>query len=436
MKFSINTLFFILVAMNELLTVVRTLPKPDDAAEPIFMDAPSYESSVDDTDDGDDEDFSGDFETPEHDAPHRVPNEIWKVNINHTKVQDLFQGDIRLDLVQKMQVNIDRIYRQKRAARSREREYLWKHNTVYYKIDSGFSRDTKMELKRGIRHWKKSLKHCLKFVRLDKNPGTEESISKKRFGGGPVDHILFTKTNSGCWSQVGRTDTRINEFPYVPGRQLISIGEGCGEKGTVIHEIGHAIGFWHEQSRRDRDSFVKIVRHNIMSGQKLQFRRLSKKDVNSMGYAYDFWSIMHYGPTFFSKNGKPTIRVQKKYRYLKPEIGQRRVLSYLDVAQVRAMYKCNVLPSRESTRTCVSKKTKGRDYRGKLDYTEKGVMCQPWNKKYPHSHKYKLSNKSDGLGRHNHCRNPGGEKERPWCFTTYGKDRSTWQYCDIKTCDS
>lgn len=85
MKFSINTLFFILVAMNELLTVVRTLPKPDDAAEPIFMDAPSYESSVDDTDDGDDEDFSGDFETPEHDAPHRVPNEIWKVNINHTK---------------------------------------------------------------------------------------------------------------------------------------------------------------------------------------------------------------------------------------------------------------------------------------------------------------------------------------------------------------
>lgn len=54
-----------------------------------------------------------------------------------------------------------------------------------------------MELKRGIRHWKKSLKHCLKFVRLDKNPGTEESISKKRFGGGPVDHILFTKTNSG-----------------------------------------------------------------------------------------------------------------------------------------------------------------------------------------------------------------------------------------------
>lgn len=76
-----------------------------------------------------------------------------------------------------------------------------------------------------------------------------------------------------CWSQVGRTDTRLDEREYVPGQQLISIGEGCGERGTVIHEIGHAIGFWHEQSRRDRDEYVNIVRRNIIPGQKGQFSK-------------------------------------------------------------------------------------------------------------------------------------------------------------------
>ena len=155
-----------------------------------------------------------------------------------------------------------------------------------------------------------------------------------------------------------------------------------------------------------------------------------------MGYAYDFWSIMHYGPDFFSKNNKPTIKVQKKYRYLKPDIGQREKLSFLDVAQVRAMYKCNVVPSRESNRTCLKKNNKGQEYRGRLDYTRTGVMCQPWNQQYPHKHDYKLHNNNDGLGKHNYCRNPRGEKERPWCYTTLGPGLPEWEYCDLKFCKS
>ena len=59
-----------------------------------------------------------------------------------------------------------------------------------------------------------------------------------------------------CYSNIGR----------IGERQRISIGWGCETKGTVIHEIFHALGRMHEQSRPDRDLHVKINVANIQSG--------------------------------------------------------------------------------------------------------------------------------------------------------------------------
>ena len=50
------------------------------------------------------------------------------------------------------------------------------------------------------------------------------------------------------------------------GPQAISIGKNCDKFGIVVHELGHAVGFWHEHTRPDRDDWVLIIRENIMVG--------------------------------------------------------------------------------------------------------------------------------------------------------------------------
>lgn len=49
-------------------------------------------------------------------------------------------------------------------------------------------------------------------------------------------------------------------------KQQISLGKGCGVKGVAIHEMMHALGFFHEQSRRDRDSYITINWDSIKKG--------------------------------------------------------------------------------------------------------------------------------------------------------------------------
>lgn len=137
------------------------------------------------------------------------------------------------------------------------------------------------------------------------------------------------------------------------GPQIINIAS-WGNQIIICHEIYHSLGFWHEQSRSDRGTYVTINANNICGSPACsQCCRCMDNSGNCISCAfnfaiqngssaygpYDFDSFMHYGRNAFSCNGADTITVNAPWNaQWQNAIGQRDHFSYFDEITCRALY--------------------------------------------------------------------------------------------------
>ena len=182
----------------------------------------------------------------------------------------------------------------------------WTDGIIPYEISDDFDQDQRDTIRDAIRHWNE--KTIIRLIPHGQLPSA-------------MDFVEFVPAEDSCQSFVGR----------IGGRQTIGCDVGDGfSVGSVIHEIGHAVGYMHEQQRPDRDLFVTINEDNILPD------FLSQFDIRTNGMVlgpYDYGSIMHYPEWAFTNGNGDTIVPNGG-----EDIGQREGLSPFDIKGVCVLY--------------------------------------------------------------------------------------------------
>ncbi|KAL7831157.1 hypothetical protein SRHO_G00306590 [Serrasalmus rhombeus] len=134
---------------------------------------------------------------------------------------------------------------------------------VPYVIANQYSSHELQVIQRGLDSF--SYASCIRFI-----PRTNER-----------DYI-YIQSDSGFYSFVGRLGYS----------QTVSLDRyGCIYHDVVQHELLHALGFHHEQTRSDRDDHIRIVWENIIEDMKYNFEKIN---TLNQGTPYDYNSVMQY----------------------------------------------------------------------------------------------------------------------------------------------
>jgi len=133
------------------------------------------------------------------------------------------------------------------------------------------------------------------------------------------------------------------------GRQTLELN--CLDETTVLHEVMHAVGFFHETCRYDRDTYVKIHYENIIGGtSNFNFKKFTSSQIQHLGEPYDYSSIMHYPAKALSKNGRVTI---ERLDGRTAALGNNR-FSQVDVDKLNKLYRCSTTGCSDKYTACPS----------------------------------------------------------------------------------
>lgn len=183
---------------------------------------------------------------------------------------------------------------------------LWSDGRIPYKISNDFSHNEKNEIQNATMEF---LVTCVRFIHHSQE----------------TNYLDIVKHETDCKSYVGRQNN---------GPQRLWLTTECvRSRNAILHELMHAIGFDHEQSRHDREKYIEIMYSNMKPEDKHNF---DIKNTTVQKTDYDFASVMHYDVYAFSKNNLPTIRIKIPDKKIKAN-----GLSDNDVLEINELYDCS-----------------------------------------------------------------------------------------------
>lgn len=185
----------------------------------------------------------------------------------------------------------------------------WASGRIPYVVSGQYSSQSRAVLANAIQYYHQQT--CIRFTAATTND---------------ADYIYIRPNTFGCGSEVGRRG----------GAQEVSLGTGCVTRGIAQHELMHVLGFYHEQSRPDRDNYVRINWQNIQSGMAYNFNKYSLSEVQFVDQ-YDYSSVMHYDTYAFSNGRGPTVTPLQSGAVI---YGQRVGLSQNDLVKINKFYNC------------------------------------------------------------------------------------------------
>jgi len=116
------------------------------------------------------------------------------------------------------------------------------------------------------------------------------------------DPAYYVEINLNAGDSSGECEA-LEGFENVESQPMT--GSATCTVGTILHEMGHIIGLYHEFQRADRNHYVSVNYNNAIKGSWGNFEILTD-DVQILGL-YDYASLMQYPAYSFSRNGGPVI---------------------------------------------------------------------------------------------------------------------------------